>query len=59
MTTFLELGKLNDHLFGKEMFIHSSYCLSIWVCASFSFCFEGGMWDMIVLVPDHCLSFYF
>ena len=19
---------------------------------------EGGMWDLIVLVPDHCLSFY-
>ena len=29
------------------------------VCASFSFGFEGGIWDMIVLVPDHCLSFYF
>ena len=23
------------------------------------FSFEGGMWDKIVLVPDHCLSFYF
>ena len=21
--------------------------------------FEGRMWDLIVLVPDHCLSFYF
>ena len=20
---------------------------------------EGRMWDLIVLVPDHCLSFYF
>ena len=20
---------------------------------------EAGMWDLIVLVPDHCLSFYF
>ena len=29
------------------------------VCASFPFGFEGGMWDLIVLVPDHCLSFYF
>ena len=21
--------------------------------------FEIGMWDLFVLVPDHCLSFYF
>ena len=21
--------------------------------------FEGRIWDLIVLVPDHCLSFYF
>ena len=29
------------------------------VCACFSFGFVGGMWDLIALVPDHCLSFYF
>ena len=23
------------------------------------FGFEGRMWDLIVSVPDHCLSFYF
>ena len=30
-------------------------------CARFSFPFgiEGGMWDVIVLPPDHCLSIYF
>ena len=22
-------------------------------------CFEGRMWDLIVSVPDHCLSSYF
>ena len=27
------------------------------VCASFPFGFEGGMWDLIVVVPDHCLFF--
>ena len=28
------------------------------VCACFLvFCFEGWMWDLIVLVSDHCLSF--
>ena len=24
------------------------------VCASFPFGFEGGMWNLIVLIPDHC-----
>ena len=33
--------------------------LSVWECASFSFVFEGGVWDLIVLLPDHCLSCYF
>ena len=23
------------------------------------FGFEGRMWDLLVSVPDHCLSFYF
>ena len=31
--------------------------LALCVCASFSFDFDGGLWDLIVLVPDHCLSF--
>ena len=41
--------------------LHLVYCtcLSICVCASFSICFEGGMWYLIVLVPGHCFSFYF
>ena len=29
--------------------------LSFPVCFSFPFGFEGGMWDLIVLVPYHCL----
>ena len=29
------------------------------VCASFPFGFEGGMCDLIALVPNHCLSYYF
>ena len=29
------------------------------VCASFSFGFEGGMWDVIVFILDHWLSIYF
>ena len=31
-------------------------CLSIRLCASFPFGFEGGMWDLIVLIPDYCFS---
>ena len=33
--------------------------LSICACVSLSFGFEGEMWNLIILVPDHCLSFYF
>ena len=33
-------------------------------CCQFMYCyfpfdFEGLIWDLIVSVPDHCLSFYF
>ena len=39
-------------------------CLSFmnvyqFLCASFPFGFKGGMWDLIVLVPDHYLSLSF
>ena len=33
--------------------------LSIYIFSYFSFGFEGRMWDLIVSVPNHCLSFYF
>ena len=33
--------------------------LSTYVFRYFPFGFEGRMWDLIVSVPDHCLSFYF
>ena len=28
------------------------------MCPSFPFSTEGGTWDVIVLIPDHCLSIY-
>ena len=28
------------------------------VCLSFPFGFECGMWDLILLIQDHCLSVY-
>ena len=33
----------------------SNFC----VCPSFPFGLEGGMWDVIILIPVHCLSVYF
>ena len=33
--------------------------LSVYVLSYFPFGFEGRIWDLIVSVPDHCLSFYF
>ena len=56
--------QLNDHLFGKELFIRFTASAfrklpSIYVFSYFPFGFEGRMWDLIVSVPDHCLSFYF
>ena len=32
---------------------------SIYVFSYFPFGFEGRMWDLLVSIPDHCLSFYF
>ena len=32
---------------------------SIYAFSYFPFGFEGRIWDLIVSVPDHCLSFYF
>ena len=52
------------YLFGKELFIQFTASAfrklrSIYVFSYFPFGFEGRMWDLIVSVPDHCLSFYF
>ena len=53
-----------SHLFGKELFIRFTASAfrklpSIYVFSYFPFGFEGRMWDLIVSVPGHCLSFYF
>ena len=55
---------MNDHLFGKELFIRFTASAfrklpSVYVFSYFPFGFEGRMWDLIVSVPGHCLSFYF
>ena len=53
---------VNDHLSGKELFIRFTTrafrkLLSVYVFSYFPFGFEGRIWDLIVSVPDHCLSF--
>ena len=63
VTYFVNFWYLNDHLFGKELFIRFTASAfrklpSIYVFSYFPFGFEGRMWDLIVSVPDHCLSFY-
>ena len=64
VTYFVNFRQLNDHLFGKELFIRFAASAfrklpSVYVFSYFPFGFEGRMWDLIVSVPDHCLSFYF
>ena len=54
---------MNDHLSGEELFSRFTArafrgLLSVYVFSSFSFGFGGRMWDLIVSVSDHCLSFY-
>ena len=56
---------LNDHLFGKDLFIQLTvhvFCehLSVYVYASFHFCLrKGWMLDLIVFVLDHCLPLFY
>ena len=64
MNYLVNFRYLNGHMSGKELFIRftaSAFCklLSIYVFSCFPFGFKGRMWDLIVSVPDHCLSFYF
>ena len=64
VTYFVNFRKLNDHLFGEELFIRFTTSdfrklPSIYVFNYFPFGFEGRMWDLIVSVPGHCLSLYF
>ena len=45
------------NLISKDTNVHES--LPLCVCASFPYGPKSGMWGLIVLVSDHCLSFYF
>ena len=55
---------INTDLFISLIFIRFTASvfrklLSVYVFSYFPFGFEGRIWDLIVSVPDHCLSFYF
>ena len=43
----------------KVYFHAMSFDPRVYVFSYFPFGFEGRIWDLIVSVPDHCLSFYF
>ena len=64
VTYFVNFRSVNNHMFGKELFIWFTASvfrklLSVYVFSYFPFGFEGRIWDLIVSVPDHCLSLYF
>ena len=53
---------MTTSVFGKELFIRFTVSAfrklpSIYVFSYFPFGFKGRMLDLIVSVPDHCLSF--
>ena len=63
VTCFVSFWWLGGRLFGRELFVLFAAgafrgLSSICVFSYFPFGFGGGMWDLIVSVPDHCLSFY-
>ena len=47
-----------------ERAIHSVYCACLsWAFVKFCVCpltfgIEGRMWDVVVLIPDHCLFLF-
>ena len=50
------LGKSCSFGLPREPFVN---CCQFMVFSYSPFGFDGRMWDLIVSVPDHCLSFYF
>ena len=51
---------MNDHMSGKELLSRFTVLAFRKLLSTyFPFGLEGSIWDLIVSVPDHCLSFYF
>ena len=55
MTTYL--GKSCSFCLPRVPFVNCRQFMYL-VKTNFPFGFEGRIWDLIVSVPDHCLSFY-
>ena len=53
MTTYL--GKSCSFCLPQVPFVNCRQFMYLVI----SFGFEGRIWDLIVSVPDHCLSFYY
>ena len=58
----MNFGWLGGRLFGRRLFVLFAAgafrgLSSVCVFGCFPFGFEGRIWDLIVSVPDHCLSF--
>ena len=49
----------NNNVWESAIYSLCVSCVSVCECASFPLSFEGGVWSLIVLGPDHCLCFYF
>ena len=60
MLLLFSVSLLNNICTGKSCSF-GFRCMRVYQCVNshFPIGFGGGMWDLIVLVPDHCLSFYF
>ena len=60
MTTYL--GKSCSFGLPRVPFVNclvfNPVTVTVYVFSYFPFGFEGRMWDLIVSVPDYCLSFY-
>ena len=54
MTTYL--GKSCSFCLPQVPFVNCRQFMNLVISL---FGFEGRIWDLIVSVPDHCLSFYF
>ena len=57
MTTCL--GKICSFGLLPMSFVNVYQCVCVCVCISFPFGFESGVWDLVVLTPDHFLLFCF
>ena len=58
MTTYLEKGRSFGLL--CLSFVNCQFvCVLLFLLVSFPYGFECGMLDLIILIPDHCLSINF